>query len=146
MYKKKGSVISRKPVLLADSDVPSLLAIAYKFGDWIITLLQLYIIINVAFIGWILTYKPVWDISQKIPLSVVYLTAMFTNLLWMWKLKCWLTDIIKQIQVIANNKKFPNLTKVESIIVKVQNPYLWILLFVFHFLSDLAVIWTIFCY
>ena len=38
MDETESSVNSGKPVLLADSDVPSLLAIVYKCGDWIISL------------------------------------------------------------------------------------------------------------
>ena len=64
---------------LTNSDIPTLLAIGYKFGDWIISLLQLYILINSALIGWIITREPSWSIPQKIIVSIVYVTAMSTN-------------------------------------------------------------------
>ncbi len=57
--------MSTEPKTLADTNYPSLSAIAFKFVDWLITLLQFYIVISIAMVGWIFTTKPVWNDSQK---------------------------------------------------------------------------------
>ncbi len=65
---------------LLSSDVPSLLTIAFKFGDWLNILLQFWIVINVAIIGWLLTTKPSLTDGQKLIVTIIYLLIMLTNL------------------------------------------------------------------
>jgi hypothetical protein len=131
-------------VNLSDSDLPSLLTIAFKFGDWLHTLLQFWIIINSAIVGWILTTKPFWYAAPKIIVTVLYLLIISTNLVWILHLYSWLKKILSEIEETAKgvNFQFPD-QNVRPILRSVSNVWWWRMLFAAHTLSDLFVIYCI---
>jgi hypothetical protein len=130
---------------LASSDVPSLLTIAHKFGDWLITLLQLYIIINSAFIGWMLTGNLNWNSHQKATVTIVYGSAMTINFVWMLLLRKWLRKMLEGIQEALKAVKLDfSEDNIISVIKDVHNRW-WYMLFAFHLISDLVLIVCIWC-
>jgi hypothetical protein len=127
-----------KKIDLASSDVPSLLVIVFKFGDWLMILLQVFIIINTAIVGWILTTKPYWTARQKATVIVIYSSAMFINLVWMARLHEWLKMLLNNVQSVVRGTNLES--KSEFIIKRVfQKPW-WYMLFGLHIVSHAAVI------
>ncbi len=85
----------------ASSDIPQLWTIASKLGDWLYTLLQLYFVINIAIVGWILTTRPYLNIPSKFILAAIYLLIISVNLGWMIYLYKWLEKIFREIEEVA---------------------------------------------
>jgi len=129
---------------LADPDLPSLLTIAFKFGDWLNTLLQFWIIINSAIVGWVLTTKPFWDATPKIIVTVLYLLLISTNLVWILYIYSWLKKLLCEIKVTAEKVNFWCYDQnVKPILDSVSNGWWWYMLFATLILSDLFVIYCI---
>jgi hypothetical protein len=131
-------------ISLASSDVPSLLTVSFKFGDWLIVLLQLFLTINVAIVGWILTTKPDWNIMGKVAATVVYLSIIVTNAVWIWHLRSWQMKIVKEISEAVQSINFNSLEEnVQPIIRTVSRKKWWNIIFTAHIVSDLFVIYCI---
>jgi hypothetical protein len=128
----------------ASSDIPQLWTIASKLGDWLNTLLQLYFVINIAIVGWILTTRPYLDIVPKLILAAIYLLIIFVNLGWMIYLYNWLKKIFREIEAVATKVNFlssePN---IPDLISNVTEGARWYLLLSVHILSDLFVVYCI---
>lgn len=131
---------------LADPDLPSLLTIAFKFGDWLNTLLHFWIIINSAIVGWVLTTKPFWEPTQRIIVTVLYLLLISTNLVWILHIYSWLKKLLREIEVTAKKVNFCCYDQnVKPILDSVSNGWWWSMLFATLILLDLFVIYCILC-
>jgi len=129
---------------LASSDIPQLWTIASKLGDWLYTLLQLYFVINIAIVGWILTTKPYLDTPSKLILAAIYLLIISVNLGWMVYLYIWLKKIFREIEEVA--KKVSFLSPEQNIpnrIGNISKGARWYMLLFVHIFSDLFVIYCI---
>jgi hypothetical protein len=125
---------------LLSSDVPSLLTIAFKFGDWLNILLQFWIVINVAIIGWLLTTKPLLSNGQKLIVTVVYLLIMLTNLVWILHIFGWLKKILSEINAAILDVKFDSKeSNIQPIIKSASKNTWWVVLFIAHGASDFFV-------
>jgi hypothetical protein len=128
----------------AASDIPQLWTIASKLGDWLNTLLQLYFVINIAIVGWILTTKPYLNIRPKLILAAIYLLIIFVNLGWMIYLYCWLKKIFREIAEVARNVNFLSSEQnIPDLISNVSEGARWYMLLVVHILSDVFVVYCI---
>lgn len=136
--------MTNNKVNLAASDLPSLLTIAFKFGDWLHTLLQFWIIINSVIVGWVLTTKPHWEAAPKIIVTALYVLIISTNLVWIRHLYSWLKKILSEIKVTAEgvNFRFPD-QSMRPILKSASNVWWWRMLFAAHILSDLFVVYCI---
>lgn len=133
--------MSNGRISLLSSDAPSLLGIIYKLSDWLISLLQLYFVINIAIVGWILTTKPVWEISQKIIFAFIYLLAVLINLLWFYRLYGWLMNVVNEFSNTVEKIEFASFEEnIKPIIDGVSKANWWWMLFIFHVCSDIAVV------
>lgn len=128
----------------ASSDIPQLWTIASKLGDWLYTLLQLYFVINIAIVGWILTTRPYLNIPSKFILAAIYLLIISVNLGWMIYLYKWLEKIFREIEEVA--KKVTFLSPKQNIpdrISNVSKGARWYMLLFVHISSDLFVVYCI---
>ncbi len=125
---------------LLSSDVPSLLTIAFKFGDWLNILLQFWIVINVAIIGWLLTTKPSLTDGQKLIVTIIYLLIMLTNLVWILHIFGWLKKILSEINTaILDVNFYSSKLNIQSIIRSASKNRWWVVLFIAHGVSDFFV-------
>lgn len=126
---------------MASSDIPSLLVIVFKFGDWLMILLQVFIVINTAIVGWILTTKPFWERPQKAVVIAIYSSAMSINFVWMCRLHRWLKLILKRVQAATEGTSLESNSRL--IISQVFKRPWWYMLFGLHIFSDVIVVLSI---
>ena len=67
------------PKKISDTNLPHLLNLAFKLGDWLHTLWNYYFVIVIAIVGWILTKAPVWNPWQKGVFCAVFALASAVN-------------------------------------------------------------------
>jgi hypothetical protein len=141
-----GTLMTTEKVSFTSSDIPQLWPIASKLGDWLHTLLQLYFVINIAVIGWILTTRPYLETSQKVTLAAIYVLIISVNLWWMLYLHSWLKNITGEIEAVAMNVNFLSREQnIPALIGNVSKGWRWYTLLAVHLISDSFVVYCILC-
>jgi hypothetical protein len=128
----------------ASPDIPQLWVIASKLGDWLHTLLQLYFVINIAIVGWILTTRPYLDTFPKLILAAIYILIIAVNLWWMFYLYSWLKKIFGEIEAVAGKVNFLSTGQnIPALIGNVAKGGRWYTLLAVHIISDIFVVYCI---
>lgn len=51
-----------------------------KLGDWVNVIWNFHLVVSIAILGWIFSTKQIWDLKQKIIVTVVYIAFVWLNL------------------------------------------------------------------
>lgn len=141
-----GTPMTTEKVSFTASDIPQLWVVASKLGDWLHTLLQLYFVINIAVIGWILTTRPYLDTPQKVTLAAIYVLIISVNLWWMLYLFSWLKKITGEMEAVAQKVNFLSPEQnIPALIGNVSKGGRWYTLLAVHLISDAFVVYCILC-
>lgn len=130
---------------LTDTNYPSLSAMAYKFVDWLITLLQFYIVISIAMVGWIFTTKPAWSDFQKGIIIAIYVGAVSTNFVWIFRLQGWLKNVLTEIKEVANGQLSSPSPVIQIITQRASSNLWWWPLLAVHVGGAVFVVYCIWC-
>ena len=125
------------------TELNNLVNMVFKLGDWVNTIWNFHIVASVAILGWLFTHRQNWNIKQKLILTIVYISFVFTNLLSQIEIHALLGAALKELRTVLAQSPF----KTEDLNKAIQNyPQMSTLkIIAVHLVADLAVLlclWT----
>jgi hypothetical protein len=62
------------------TEISNLVNMVLKLGDWVNVIWNFHLVVSIAILGWIFSTKQIWDLKQKIIVTVVYIAFVWLNL------------------------------------------------------------------
>jgi hypothetical protein len=127
-----------------DSQVPQILPLVFKFGDYLHQLWNYYMVVNGLIVGWMLSTKEPWALGQKFVVAALYLAFIIINVSAMHRMYYWLNMSIEDLKSNAGRLD-ENTPKIKAAIKGAKIPGGKILPVVIYGLAASAVFVSIFC-